>query len=160
VLLKQERVQRDLYNHKIHPKFKMPLNALALISFVCFILSLIYIASSTAFNAIISLSALALSVSYIIPITFFMLRKMRGPKLDYGPFTLGRWGIPINMFSLAYLLYITIWMPFPQIRPVTGKNMNYAGPVFLAFVLGALVDWFISGHKRFTVPVARPIHEY
>jgi choline transport protein len=138
----------------------MPLNALVLISVVCFILSLIYIGSSTAYNAIISLSALALSISYIIPITFFMLRKIRGPKLDYGPFTLGHWGIPINMFSLIYLIYITIWMPFPSLRPVTSINMNYAGPVFLVVVIGALTDWFVSGHKRFAVPIARPVHEF
>jgi choline transport protein len=81
----------------------MPLNALALIAVVSFILSLIYIGSSTAYNAIVSLTAIGLNVSYVIPISFFLLRKVRGPPLAYGPFQLGRWGIPVNLASLAHL---------------------------------------------------------
>jgi amino acid transporter len=138
----------------------MPFNALALICTVCFILSLIYIGSSTAYNAIVSLSALGLHISYIIPITFFMLRKIRGPPLAFGPFRLGRWGIPINMFSLAYLIFVIIWMPFPSMRPVTRETMNYAGPVFIVVVAGALADWVFSGHKQFDVPVARHIPQF
>jgi choline transport protein len=34
-------------------------------------------------------------------------------------------------------------------------NMNYAGPIIGAVILGALIDWIISGRKRFQVPVAR-----
>lgn len=37
--------------------------------------------------------------------------------------------------------------------PVTGDDMNYAGPVFGAVVVGALLDWFINGRKRFQMPV-------
>jgi hypothetical protein len=85
-----------------------------------------------------------------------MIRKLRGPKLEFGPFSLGRWGLPINLLSLFYLLFVILWMPFPSVLPVTRETMNYAGPVFLVVIIGALVDWFINGHKRFEVPVARP----
>src|ERR1700712_5691471 len=115
-------------SRQIHPKFNMPFNTLALICTVCFILSLIYIGSTTAYNAIISLSSLGLHISYVIPITFFVLRKVRGPPLAFGPFTLGRWGIPINLFALSYLVFVIVWMPFPVMQPVTGETMNYAGP--------------------------------
>lgn len=80
-----------------------------------------------------------------------MILKIRG-KAEFGPFALGRWGIPINIFSLCYLLFVCIWMSFPTILPVTGSNMNYAGPVFLAVVFGALGDWVVSGHRRFQIP--------
>ncbi len=142
---------------KVHPTLKMPLNALGLIGVVCFILSLIYIGSTTAFNAIASLNVIALHVSYVFPILFILMRKLRGPPIAYGPFKLGLWGIPINIFSLLYLVYIIIWLPFPTMLPVTGSNMNYAGPILLAVILGAIADWVINGHKRFEFPVARYI---
>lgn len=34
-------------------------------------------------------------------------------------------------------------------------NMNYAGPIFGAVVVGAITDWFINGKKRFQMPVIR-----
>lgn len=86
-----------------------------------------------------------------------MLRKIRGPPLEFGPFKLGRWGIPVNLFSLVYLIFVVIWMPFPTELPVTGSNMNYAGPILLVFIIGGIADWFISGHKRFDFPVMRHI---
>ena len=136
----------------------MPLNALALISVIAFLLSLIYIGSSTAFNAIIALTGIALHISYFFPILFFMLKKMKR-EVKMGPWSMGRWGIPVNMFSLVYLIYVIIWMPFPVMLPVTGSNMNYAGPVFLVIVIGALADWVVSGHKRFQVPIAQHLPE-
>lgn len=138
----------------------MPLNALALMSTICFILALVYIGSATAYNAIISLSAIGLHISYVIPITFMLLKKLRGQHLAYGPFNLGRWGIPVNVFSLTYLIFVIIWMPFPSFTPVTRYTMNYAGPVLIIILIGALMDWKLSGHKRFEVPVARHVPKF
>jgi choline transport protein len=127
---------------------------------VSFILSLIYIGSSTAYNAILSLTAIGINISYVVPISFFMLRKSRSPPLAYGPFRLGRWGIPVNLASLAYLIFIIVWAPFPQVLPVTRETMNYAGPVLIVIILAALTDWQFSGHKRFQVPVPQNLPKF
>lgn len=131
------------------------MNALGLVSGISFLLSIIYVISTTAFNAIISLQTISLSVSYIPPILFFFLKKLRGEPISYGPFKLGRYGIATNVLALVYLCFVVIWMPFPTMLPVTGSNMNYAGPLMGAIIVGALLDWIISGHKRFKVPVVR-----
>jgi hypothetical protein len=67
---------------------------------------------------------------------------------------MGRKGVIINILAVVYLIYVVIWMPFPQMLPVTASNMNYAGPVLGAVIIGALLDWAISGRKRFQVPIA------
>ena len=130
------------------------MNALALVCSVSALISFIYIGSSTAFNAIVSLQAMALCISYMPPITFLALRRILGTAPQPGPFTMGRAGLPINILAVVYLIFVVIWMPFPQELPVTGSNMNYAGPIFGAVIIGALLDWTISGHKRFEVPIA------
>lgn len=129
----------------------LPLNALCLVSACSILLSVIYIISTTAFNAIVSLQTISLNISYIPPILFILLRKIRGQRINYGGFKLGRYGIPVNLLALAYLIFIVIWIPFPTMLPVTGVNMNYAGPLFGAVVIGALLDWTISGYKRFQI---------
>lgn len=130
------------------------MNALALVCVISFLLAIIYIGSSTAFNAIISLQAMALCVSYMPPIAFLAIQRIFGNAPHPGPFTMGRAGLAVNLLALAYLIFVVIWMPFPQMLPVTGSNMNYAGPLLGAVILGALLDWVISGRKRFKVPVA------
>lgn len=100
---------------------------------------------------------MALCISYMPPITFVAIRRIMGTAPEPGPFTMGRWGLPINLLAVVYLIFVVIWMPFPQQLPVNSSNMNYAGPIIGAIILGALLDWFISGHKRFKVPVAPQI---
>ena len=73
---------------------------------------------------------------------------------DFKERTMGRAGLPVSLLALGYLIFVVIWMPFPQELPVTGSNMNYAGPLLGAVILGALLDWTISGHKRFQVLVS------
>lgn len=123
-------------------------------AFINFLLAIIYIISTPAFNALIALTAISISVSYVPPILFITIRKIRGQHPPYGPIKLGRYGLPINLLSLAYLIYAITWMPFPAILPVTAGNFNYSGPLLGAVIIGAPIDWVISGHKRFKVPVA------
>ncbi|ERF75937.1 hypothetical protein EPUS_01303 [Endocarpon pusillum Z07020] len=139
----------------VHPGLKIPLRSLTLVTILSCLLHLISIGSTTAFTAILSLTTLALYISYLVPISLILLRKLEGRHPAYGPFRLGRWGIPINIFALLYGIFIVIWLPFPPVLPVTALNMNYAGPVMIAVIIIALLDWVISGHKRFSVPVMK-----
>lgn len=143
----------------VHPTLKIPINALLLVGVICCLLALINIASVTAFNALISLPTIALYISYFIPIFFLVIRKLQNRHPHYGPFKLGRYGLPINLFALVYILYILSFLPFPTILPVTAVNMNYAGPLMAAVIVIALGDWFLSGKKRFSVPIPRAAKE-
>ena len=71
---------------KVHNKLQLPLNALILTVALDVIFGCIFLGSSSAFNAIISASVVALGVSYGIPIA---INCMRGRKmLGERPFVL------------------------------------------------------------------------
>jgi amino acid transporter len=125
-----------------------------LVSCVIALLSLINIASSAALNAILSLTTLALYVSYLIPIALLVLKRMRKETIDLGPWHLGKYGMAINIYALAFGIFIAIFLPFPAsvAQPLTMETMNYAGPVFLCVLLLALGDWFIRGRKHYDGP--------
>lgn len=141
----------------VHPRFKVPLNALLLICTINFLISLINISSSTAFNAILSLCTLGIMLSYILPISFFLFKKIMGHKIEYGPWRLGRWGIPVNIFALCFAIFQVFWTPWPSVQNVTAETINYAGPVLVGMIIGALIDWAITGRKRFDIPVPREV---
>ena len=99
---------------------------------------------------------MGLYLSYAIPLFFVLLRKLEGNHPPYGPYHLGKWSIPVNIAGLVFSVFIVIFLPFPSMQPVTAANMNYAGPILAAVLVLALVDWFISGRKRFQVPTSLP----
>lgn len=142
---------------RVQPKFKLPINALCFVALCLFLLAIINIGSSTAFNAFISLPALALYISYFFPIFFLFWRRIvsqnQSPIL-WGPFKLGKAGPIVNMGAMAYIIFVLVWMPFPGALPVDRWNMNYAGPIAGAVIIAAGVDWCVNGRKRFNVPVA------
>lgn len=140
----------------VHSKFKLPINALCLVGICLGLLAIINIGSSTAFNAFISLPALALYISYFFPIFFLFWRRFTSDQapIPWGPFKLGRAGPFVNFGAMGYIIFVLIWMPFPGALPVDRWNMNYAGPIVGAVISAAGIDWCISGRKRFSVPVA------
>lgn len=120
---------------------------------VVVVCSLVNIGSDVALGALLSITAVALSISYFLPICLLLIRKLKSEHPRYGPFKLGSLGIPINLFSCCYLIYITFWTAFPIMYPVVTSTFNFAGPIFIGVLLLALLDWFTTGKKRFQVPV-------
>lgn len=115
-------------------------------------LSFVYLASAVAFNALISLAVLALDISYAIPIALLLIRKLEGAHPRYGPWKIGRFSIPVNVFALVFLIFSIIWVAFPPFYPITAETMNFAGPITIGIISLALLDWFTGGNKRFVVP--------
>ncbi|KAL3443948.1 amino acid/polyamine transporter I [Aspergillus insuetus] len=136
---------------------KIPLRALFLVSSCIFVLSFIQIGSTAAFNAILSLSTLGLYISYLIPLILLVLKRLTAPgDIPQGTFTLGRWGLPMNLIAIVFATYFVIFLPFPPTLPVTGENMNYAGPVLGFVMLFACGDWIVRGRHKWEGPTLRP----
>ena len=117
------------------------------------LLALLNIGSTTAFGAIIALSSLALYFSYFIAISSMVYARFnRAEPLKVGGWNLGRWGLGVNAFALIYTLWVMIFLPFPSTIPVSGNNMNYAGPIFGAVLLSAIGLWVFLAKKRWAGP--------
>jgi choline transport protein len=136
----------------VNPTHHLPIRSLILVTAVTALLSLINIGSSTAFNAIISLSTIALYLSYLIPISCLVLKRLSGGKILWGPWTLGRFGLAVNIFALVYGVFICVFLPFPSQQPVEAVNMNYAAPVLGFVLLFAVVDWVFRGRGVYVGP--------
>ena len=117
------------------------------------LLALLNLGSTAAFGAIIALSSLALYFSYFIAISCMVYARFnKAEPLKVGGWNLGRWGLSINAFALIYTIWIMIFLPFPSTLPVTGTNMNYAGPIFAAIFLLAISLWVLLARKRWAGP--------
>jgi len=92
---------------KVHPKLELPLNALILTVLLDVIFGCIFLGSSSAFNAILSASVVALGLSYGIPVA---INCLRGRKvLGERPFTLSPLvGWTVNIVKILSPLIITL----------------------------------------------------
>jgi amino acid transporter len=108
---------------KVHPRLGQPLNALILNTGLTIIFGLILIGSSSAFNALISSSVVALGVSYAMPVAINLCRgrKMLGPRAFVLPGVLG-WAA--NIIGVGYTIITTVFFLFPPELPVTPSNMS------------------------------------
>jgi choline transport protein len=139
---------------KISESNRCPTNAVILL-FVCVsLLSLINIGSTTAFNALISLTTLGFYFSYAIPTVMFAIRRYdTSDPIAFGPWTMGRFGLVINILAVAFCIFLIIFLPFPPFLPVTSQNMNYASPVFGAVMIFATLNYIVRARRKFTGPI-------
>ncbi len=84
---------------QVHGRLQVPLNALGLTTILVIIFGCIFLGSSSAFNAIVSASVVALGVTYAIPPAINCLRGRRMLP-DSRPFRLPNWlGWTVNLVS-------------------------------------------------------------
>jgi len=136
---------------KVHPRLGQPLNALMLAAGLAILFGLIIIGSTSAFNALIAASVVALGVSYAIPVA---INVCRGRKmLPSRAFTLpGPFGWIANLIGIAYTIVTTVLFLFPPVLPVTTTNMNYCVVAFGIILFISTFQWLIDGRKNFTGP--------
>ncbi|KAJ5281291.1 hypothetical protein N7478_006663 [Penicillium angulare] len=143
------------YFAHVDRKYRVPKRAIYLVCAAVIILSVINAASETALSAILALSTSSLYVSYLIPVVLMIIRRLdtkRGP-IEFGPWTLGRYGMAINVFALSFGVFVCIFVPFPTQIPVTAANMNWSGPVFIGVCILLVMDWVFRARRKYIGPL-------
>ncbi|TPX25330.1 hypothetical protein DIZ76_010782 [Coccidioides immitis] len=112
---------------KVNQYTLTPVNAVWFVVLFSICLNLIAIGSTETATAIFNITAPALDLSYIGVILAHQIYKNRVRFIE-GPFTLGRWGTPVNIVAIVWVLFISVVLFFPPHKPVTPENMKYTGP--------------------------------
>ncbi|KAF8882833.1 amino acid transporter [Infundibulicybe gibba] len=116
-------------NHRLGD---VPLNAYLLSTTIQLLLGLIYLGSSAAFNAFVGVAVICLGASYAMP------------DLEDAPFSLGRWGTPINCITVLWVTFEIVLFSMPAVIPVSQTSMNYAAVVFVGFAAISAIWYLIS----------------
>ncbi|KAJ7353377.1 amino acid permease [Mycena albidolilacea] len=134
-----------------------PLRAIWLSTIFSILPGLLDLASPAAANAIFSLTAIALDLSYIIPI--FLRRVFENHpdvKFKPGPFYMGPGvlGWAANIACISWTLFVCVIFSFPTLKPVTALNMNYASVITVGVMFLSLVWYFLHAHKHYKGPAS------
>lgn len=69
-----------------------------------------------------------------------------------GPYSLGRWGIVLNIIGFVFLAFVAIIANLPTLKPVDSENMNYTSAATGLIMIVSLIFWLVTGRKQFTGP--------
>ena len=182
---------------QVHPRLHVPVNSVIFSFFTAFLLSMIYIGSAEAFNAIVSpdlyhrhettistlpfptkhniktpttaekkppnrplpsqlsLGVVAQQATYAISMSCVLHRRLTRPDLlPKCRWSLGRWGIPINICAIAYCWTMFFWCFWPISTPVDASSFNWASVMFAGTLGFSMVFYFVRQRFVYRGPVA------
>ncbi|KAJ5362183.1 Amino acid/polyamine transporter I [Penicillium brevicompactum] len=115
------------------------------------LIGLVYLFSSSAFNAIVGSQAVFMISSCGSPALIMLLTGRR--LLSYSPrWNLGHFAYPICVVAVGYSLLVLSVAFIPQSAPLTSLNMNYTILIVIVFLVIMTVTWLLGEEKPFDLP--------
>lgn len=148
---------------KVQPRTNLPIYTIGLSTVISLLLALINIGSTTAFNALTSLVIAAYFSTFVVAAGVLLQKRLTtAPEdMNYGPFHLGRFGVPIIVLAIAYSMigiFFSFWPPEPS---PNAESMNWSIAVFGGTLVLSMVFWLVHGRKVYEGPLeeiqGRPI---
>jgi choline transport protein len=138
---------------QVSEKREVPVNSVYMTIVFVTLLSFINLGSSVAFMQVISLGVAAMLTSYFITISCVTLKRIRGEPLLPSKFDLGRWGLPVNIVAVLFLLFSWIFCFFPIGPRPTVVDMNWAVLGYGLVLIFAVAYYVARGHLMYVGPV-------
>ncbi len=137
---------------KVNPRTGTPIAPSVLIGVLCIGVLAVNVGNSAIFATLSSVCIILIYLAYLLVTTPLLLRRLRGwphggTQVDSEGkplFTLGRWGLPVNIAAVTYgvVMVINLAWPRAEIFNPTGEYpvLQWAGPLTIVAVvlLGAL----------------------
>ena len=134
---------------KVNPRLNVAANSCYVTWGYTVVMSLIYLGSPVAFNAIISLAIVALMATYAISIGCVLWRRITLPETLPPVFwSLGKWGIAVNGLGLAYAIFSFFWAFWPIYWKPTAEEVGGSFCCDIEFTDIDLIDEFCDRHLR------------
>ena len=87
-----------------------------------------------------------------MPLVVRIWGRCRGEQEINSAFSLGSYGMLMNVTGLLYLVFAVVTFNFPSVSPVTAENMNYTSAAVGVSVIIAALTCFTTGQKAYTGP--------
>ncbi|KAF2224202.1 GABA permease-like protein [Elsinoe ampelina] len=138
----------------VHEGTRMPVNAIVLSSGITIALNALYLVSTAAFDAMLSLYGSAQLFSFTLAIACFAHRRITKPQtIKSARWSLGRWGLPINIAAVVYTLFAFFWTFWPESVPKSAEDMNWVSVIFVGVVLLSIAFFLTTAKGVFKGPV-------
>jgi choline transport protein len=137
----------------VNQTLHMPFAATLATTLCVTLLGVIYLVSSTAFNAFVASFILFSSASYIAALLPYLFSRSR-PIFETGAFYMrGMLGFLVNSWACAYLMVWFVIYCSPYSLPVDSTNMNYSCLIWGGITVFVAMWWLVGARHKYVRPV-------
>lgn len=147
---------------RVNPATGTPIPPAIVVGVACVGVLLVNVGNSAIFATLASVCIIAIYIAYLLVTAPLLAHRLRGMRWDTTAtdaggrplFSLGRWGLPVNVFAVMYgvAMVINLAWPRPEIYDPTGTMplLVWAGPFTIVAIvaLGALCFPYRRTHPR------------
>lgn len=139
------------YFSKVDRRFEFPVRTTACAFVFVTLYGLLYLASTTAFNSIVTSAVLFLNITYAVPQGILIVRG-RKEHLPPRYLNLGIFGYICNTFSILWIVVLGVAVCMPPSLPVAMDTMNYTSVIVVGLLVIIMILWLVDGRQKFEGP--------
>ncbi|RVX75532.1 hypothetical protein B0A52_00885 [Exophiala mesophila] len=145
----------------LNKRLNTPVNALLLNFALMFLVGILFLVSTLAYNALIGTAIVLQQITLVTPTAFLLYNRRSALALPPArPFKLPNLvGWTVNIVTVVALSVTTAFFFLPASRPVTAHTMNYACVVVAGFLTIGVINWFIHARKHYHGPRSFVLHQ-
>ncbi|MER6017033.1 APC family permease [Streptomyces anulatus] len=140
---------------KVSPRFGTPVVPAVLIGVVGVVILVVNINQPQIFSVITSIAIIMIYVAYLLVTVPMLLRRLRGDwEPREGAFSLGRWGLPVNVVAVLWGTAMSLNLAWPraEVYNATGPQhwyLRWGAFLFIGVVAlgGFAYYWFVQRHR-------------
>jgi amino acid transporter len=136
------------YFAKVDDKWRSPVRATWAQGGIAALIGVLYLFADTVLSAILSVSTIALTISYALPIIVLLIVG-REQLPETRSFNLGKYGTACNIVSIIYCSITTVFFFFPGNPNPGTSDMNWAIAVFGVMLVIAIGFWVVQGNRSY-----------
>jgi urea carboxylase system permease len=131
---------------RVHPKTKTPIIPAVVIGVIALLILVVNIRQPQIFTVITSIGIIMIYIAYLLVTVPMLNKRLRGewpPRDDeagrLGYFSLGRWGLPVNLIAVVYQVIAITNLAWPR-EEIYGADhwyFQYGAFVFVGLIVGA-----------------------
>ena len=144
---------------RVHPKTRTPIVPAVIIGILAILILVVNIRQPQIFTVLTSIAIIMIYIAYLLVTAPMLVRRLRGqwpPPGDpaAGYFSLGRWGLPINVIAVCWGVFMAINLAWPRKDVYNATEpfhwyLQYGAVLFIGIVFfgGLAYYWFVQRHK-------------
>ena len=136
------------YFAKVDDKWRSPVRATWAQVAIAALIGVLYLFADTVLSAILSVSTIALTISYALPIVVLLIVG-RDQLPETRSFNLGKYGVFCNVVGIVYCSITTVFFFFPGNPNPGTSEMNWAIAVFGVMLVIAIGFWVVQGNRSY-----------